>query len=117
MGNHNVEAIHCSSHPYLQPFLRSGDNLNSLKLDKPLEDTLKRTYECPEYDIEFSGFNVNSVPVPGVTNWRICGRFCAAARDCKFWTFLEEDFECWLKSSDDGYKYSPGGTSGAKGCP
>merc|ERR1712243_391840 len=75
---------------------RSGDNLNSLKLDKPLEDTLKRTYECPEYDIEFSGFNVNSVPVPGVTNWRICGRFCAAARDCKFWTFF------WRKTLNAG---------------
>jgi len=92
----------------------SGDNLNSLELDKPLEDTLKRTYDCPEYDIEFSGFNVNDVPVPGVTNWRICGQFCNAARDCKFWTF--KDFDCWLKSSDDGYKYSPEATSGVKGC-
>merc|ERR1711872_528200 len=47
----------------------SEDTLNSLELDKPLEDSLKRTYECPEYDIEFKGYDINSGPVPGVTSW------------------------------------------------
>merc|ERR1712126_724497 len=94
----------------------SEDSLNSFELDKPLEDSLKRTYECPEYDIEFKGYDINDIPVPGVTNWRTCGIFCMGARDCKFWTFTD-DFKCWLKSSDGGYKYSPGLISGAKDCP
>merc|ERR1712243_548155 len=117
MGIHNVEAIHSlSSLPAIHPWARKvcQDTLNSLELDKAIDDTFQLGYSCPEYGVNF---DLNDIThVPAITDWHICGTFCNMTPDCKFWTLDTRNQNCWLKSSDDGFNHLSYAISGVKGC-
>merc|ERR1712126_418404 len=73
-------------------------------------------YACPEYNVNFAGYDVAVVQTD---DWRACGNVCSIVSNCAYWTYEIDNgcyHCCWLKSSDDGlYKYD-GYISGANGC-
>jgi len=74
-------------------------------------------YACPEFDVDFYGYDVNYIE--GTVDWHHCGEICLATNDCHYWTYHDSVGNingCFLKSSDDGLVKSTGKISGARGC-
>merc|ERR1711892_84744 len=87
-----------------------------------ISDTMEPRYSCPEVDVNFSGYDINTID--NIYNWQDCGTICSLNSKCMFWTLNNDkdqgtqhgQYRCYLKSSDANLEKSPGDISGVKGC-
>lgn len=139
-----VDAQDGSSSSALGTFLKSGDTttvayftytpiwtlLGDLYGSSASSDNIKRVAMLKGYYASFLAemsaavdacwvadvdYNDNDFSDTGVDSAAECQAKCADSSSCSYWT-LREDDQCYLKTSDTGFRISSGSTSGAKAC-
>ena len=68
-------------------------------------------------NFSIKGSNIFHKKRPLVKNKKDCASLCYEVEECLFWSWLEEFYVCWLKSSKESLTPSTiGSMVGSKGC-
>ena len=78
---------------------------------KPSEQSTGR---CVEYGIDYSGYDIDIIY--HIYHWSDCAQKCNDHRSCSYWTWMNDDKRCYLKSSNAGRKKKDAGISGSYDC-
>ena len=73
-----------------------------------------QTQTCIEQDTDYFGNDIGSAGK--VDNAESCQLKCQEVENCKYWTWVSSNGDCWLKHKKENVKSKPANKSGPKFC-
>ena len=72
---------------------------------------------CFETNIDFFGNDLVQEGKEQIASAEACRDECLDEENCTFFTYVKDNSECWLKTSDAGRRATPDHVSGKINCP